>query len=151
MFSASAAAARLRAEDPLFDHLSDGEKREAAQELIAEMGGDPDDILTVAMIIAAPEARRVASEVLAIETLKQSTPKQLSLVARFMLATRLTDGQTAAILRMSRPTINLWKNGHAPERLTPTQREELRKTAEEQIIAIQALLDELVDNRQAVA
>lgn len=155
MFSTSAVAARLRADDPLFDQLSEEEKRQTALELIVEMGGDPDDILTVAMIIAPPEARRVASEVIASMTAAAvPKPREASLVAKFMLATRLTDGQTAAILQMSRPTINLWKNGHVAERLTPTQRRALTETAETQINAIQsvlAALEEPVDNQRAVA
>lgn len=155
MFSSSAAAARLRDEDPLFDHLPEEEKRQTAKALMASMGGDPEDILTLALIIAPPEARRVATEVIASMT-ASATPRtmQASLVARFMLATRLTDGQTAAILQMSRPTINLWKNGHVAERLNPTQKRALIETAETQINAIQSVLaslEEPVDNARAVA
>ena len=154
MFSLSIVASKLREDDPLFDQLPDADKRRIAMDLIAQLGADPDDLLTVALVIAPPEARRVAGEVAGLHTDVVPIVRKaqtLPLIARYMLATRLTDGQTAAVLEMSRPTINLWKNGHVPERLTPTQRKALLDTAQRQVAAIEAVLCELVSDEQAVA
>ena len=66
-----------------------------------------------------------------------------TLLAQVAAATRMTDGELAALLGVSRPCVNLWRNGKTAERYTKPQRQALWDALTRQRVLLAAAISRI--------
>lgn len=155
-FSIKACAARLLDDDPLFTFGSDGEQEETAAQVIGEMGGDLANERIVYFVLAEAERQAArgfeppgpTTSTVSASTapaprpgpVKPATVGQRSaaaavarriggpdpLLREFAAATGMSDTELGKLLGLARTTVNLKRNGHYDELLSPQQVNALR-------------------------